>query len=198
METWTITNIGPRTWKATRTFGPYTVAVGHGAYGGSWRIITAASILAQVDQLPTKSIEEAITVATAQIKALIDALAPFSALAAEAERLQAKVVALQIEAGSWRRQFDAARDALDARHAEAAHADEVVASTRALLTEAEGALARQAARIEALEAKVEADADSETIVRLKDYVQVQADEKRWIAEMRVWGPWDADREEGGQ
>jgi len=170
MENWTITNIVPRAWKATRTFGSYTVAVGHGAYGGSWRILTATAILVQVDQLPTKSIEEAISVATSQISALIDALAPFSALAVEAARMQA----------------------------EAAHADEVVASTRALLEESKRTIERQEARIEVLEAKTDADADDETIVRLKDYVQVQADEKRWIAEMRVWGPWDADREEGGQ
>jgi len=154
METWTITNIGPRTWKATRAFGPYTVAVGHGAYGGSWRIITATAILMQVDQLPTKSIEEAISVATSQISALIDALTPFSALAAE----------------------------VATAHAEAAHADEVIASTRALLNAAHAALARQAARIAVLEAKADADADS----------------RRWNVEMCVWGPWDADREEGGQ
>jgi hypothetical protein len=155
METWTITNIGPRTWKATRTFGPYTVAVGQGAYGGSWRIITATTILVQVDQLPTKSIDEAISVATSQISALIDALAPFSALAAEL-----------------------------------AQAEAVIESNRELINAAHAALARQAARIEVLEAKTEADADAdtETARRLKRYIR--------RAEMAVMGPEDA--EEGGQ
>lgn len=36
------------------------------------------------------------------------------------DRLQAKVVALQAEVGNWRRQFDAARDALDGKAAEIA------------------------------------------------------------------------------
>ena len=65
---------------------------------------------------------------------------------------------------------------------ELAEAEAVIASTRALLEESKAALARQAARIEALEAKAEADADS----------------RRWNVEMCAWGPWDADREEGGQ
>ena len=101
METWNITTLGPRAWKATRTFGAYTVAVGHGAYGGSWRILTATTILVQVDQLPTKSLEEAIAMATSQIAALVNALAPFSALAAElteAEAVIASTRALLTEA----------------------------------------------------------------------------------------------------
>jgi chromosome segregation ATPase len=168
--------------------------------GSSWRIdVGGIEIARSTAPLGAKTIDVAIERATAQIKALIDALAPFSALAAEAERLQAKVTALQIEAGSWRRQFDAARDALDARHAEAAHADEVVASTRTLLNEAHAALARQEVRIAELEAKADTDADAATVAHLEAHLS-QADKRiaRYVrrVEMAVMGPEDADEECG--
>ena len=148
METWTITEIGPRTKKATRTFGPYTVAVGHGAYGGSWRITTATTILVQVDQLPVKSIEEAISVATAQISALIDALAPFSALAAElaeAEQVITSTRALLTEAEAALARQAARIEALEAE----AEADGVtVAHLDAHLSRADKRLARYVRRDE--------------------------------------------------
>jgi hypothetical protein len=165
MENWTITDIGPRTKKAIRAFGPYNVIVGHGAYGGSYRITTGATPLMQVDRLPVKNIEEAIAVATAQIEALIDALAPFSALATQL-----------------------------------AEADEVIASTRALLTEAEAALARQDARIAELEAKADVDADAATIAHLEAHLS-RADKRlaRYVRakEQSVMGAEYAG-EEGGK
>lgn len=51
-------------------------------------------------------------------------------------------------------------------------------------------------RIAVMEAKADADADAATIARLEAYEK--ADSRRWNVEMCVWGPWDADREEGGQ
>ena len=190
MENWTITPIGFYSTSATRAFGSYVVTVVASPQGGIWRIDAGGIEIARsTGPLGAKTIDAAIERATTQIKALIDALAPFSALAVEAARLQA----------------------------EAAHADEVVASTRALLTEAEAALARQEmqiayleglrigheislecaqsrhddaqARIEVLEAKADADADTETARRLNRYLR--------RAEMAVMGPEDAD-EEGGQ
>ena len=75
----------------------------------------------------------------------------------------------------------------------------MVASTRALLTEAEAALARQEARIVELEAKADVDADAATIAHLEAYLS-RADKRlaRYVRrdEMCVWGPEDA--EEGGQ
>jgi chromosome segregation ATPase len=88
---------------------------------------------------------------------------------------------------------------ISALAAKLAEAEQVIASTRALLTEAEAALARQAARIEALEAKAEADADTTTIAHLEAHLS-RADKRiaRYVRrdEMCVWGPEDA--EEGGQ
>jgi hypothetical protein len=136
MENWTITPFGLYSTEARRVFGPYTVIAVASPTGGSWRIdVGGIEIARSTAPLGAKTIEMAIERATAQISALVDALAPFSALAAEA-----------------------------------AHAEEVIASTRALLEESKAAYSRQEAR-------------------LNRYVR--------RAEMCAWGPEDAD-EEGGQ
>jgi hypothetical protein len=151
---WTITPLGFYSTSATRAFGSYVVTAVASPQGSSWRIDVGGIEIARCTApTPVKDVGEAISVATAQISTLIDALAPFSALAAEL-----------------------------------AEAEAVITSTRALLTEAEAALARQAARIEVLEAEAEADADTETARRLNRYLR--------RAEMCAWGPEDA--EEGGQ
>jgi septal ring factor EnvC (AmiA/AmiB activator) len=144
MENWTITDIGPRTKKATRIFGPYTVAVGHSAYGGSYRITSGATPLMQVDRLPVKSIDEAIGTATAQISALVDALAPFSALAAEladAEAVIASTRALLTEAEAALARQEARIAELEAK-AEAKADAATIAHLEAHLSRADKRLAR--------------------------------------------------------
>ena len=140
METWTIKPFGMYSTEARRVFGPYTVSAVASPTGGSWRIdVGGVEIARSAAPLGAKTIEQAIAAATAQISALVDALAPFSALAVKGAE-------------------------------EAAHAEEVVASTRALLEESKAAYSRQE-------------------VRLNRHVH--------HAEMAVMGPEDAD-EEGGQ
>ena len=140
MENWTITPFGFYSTEARRVFGPYTVITVASPTGGSWRIdVGGVEIARSTAPLGAKTIEQAIATTTAQISALVDALAPFSALAATA-------------------------------NAEAIHAAEVIASTRALLEESKAAYSRQEAR-------------------LARYVR--------RVEMAVVGPEDAD-EEGGQ
>jgi hypothetical protein len=136
MENWTIIPLGHYSKTARRQFGPYTVIAVASPTGGSWRIdVGGIEIARSTAPLSAKTIELAIERATAQISALVDALAPFSALANEV-----------------------------------AHAEEVIASTRALLNESKAAYSRQEAR-------------------LARYVR--------RVEMAVVGPEDAD-EEGGQ
>jgi hypothetical protein len=167
METWTITPLGHFSKSATRTSGPYTVIVVASPIGSSWRIDAGGIEIARhTAPLPTKSIEEAIAMATAQISALVNALAPFSAMATQL-----------------------------------AEADEVIASTRALLEESKAALARQEARIVELEAKadVDADADAATIAHLEAHLS-RTDKRlaRYVRvkEQSVMGAEDAG-EEGG-
>jgi hypothetical protein len=166
METWTITPLGHFSKSATRTSGPYTVIVVASPIGSSWRIDAGGIEIARhTAPLPTKSIEEAIAMATAQISALVNALAPFSAMATQL-----------------------------------AEADEVIASTRALLEESKAAIARQEARIVELEAKADVDADAATIAHLEAHLS-RADKSlaRYVRvkEQSVMGAEDAG-EEGGQ
>jgi hypothetical protein len=102
MENWIIAPLGMYSTSATRTFGPYTVIAVASPQGGSWRIdVGGVEIARSTAPLGAKTIDVAIGRATAQIKALIDALAPFSALAvqlAEAEAVIASTRALLTEA----------------------------------------------------------------------------------------------------
>jgi septal ring factor EnvC (AmiA/AmiB activator) len=102
MENWTITPLGHFSTSATRTFGPYTVIVVASLQCSSWRIdVGGIEIARSTAPLGAKTIDVAIERATTQIKALIDALAPFSALAtqlAEAEAVIASTRALLTEA----------------------------------------------------------------------------------------------------
>ena len=102
METWTITPLGHFSTSATRTFGPYIVIVVASLQCSSWRIdVGGIEIARSTAPLGAKTIDVAIERATAQIAALIDALAPLSALAtqlAEAEAVIASTRALLTEA----------------------------------------------------------------------------------------------------
>lgn len=85
MENWTIKPFGIYSTEARRTLGPYTVIAVASPTGGSWRIDAGGVEIARSTvPLGAKTIEQAIAAATAQISALVDALAPFSALAAKA------------------------------------------------------------------------------------------------------------------
>ena len=129
MENWTIAPLGIYSTSATRTFGPYTVIVVQGPQGGSWRIgVGGTEIARHTAPLPTKSIDEAIGTATAQISALVDALAPFSALAAELaeaedalDRQEMQIAYLEGLRIGYEISLECAQsrydDALDARHA---------------------------------------------------------------------------------
>lgn len=92
METWIITPLGHFSKSARRQFGAYTVVVGYGPSGGTWRIDASGTEIARCTApTPVKDVEEAISVATSQIAALVNALAPFSALAAELAEAEAVI-----------------------------------------------------------------------------------------------------------
>ena len=142
---WTIAPLGMYSTSATRTFGPYTVIAVASPTGGSWRIdVGVIEIARSTAHLGAGTIDVAIERATAQIKALVDALAPFSALAtqlAEAEAVIASTRALLEESKAALARQEARIAQLEAK-ADADVDAATIAHLEAYLSRADKRLAR--------------------------------------------------------
>ena len=145
MDPWTIAPLGMHSTSATRAFGSYVVTAMASPHGGSWRIeASGTEISRHTAPLPVKTIDEAIVMATAQISALVDALAPFSALAtqlADAEAVIASTRALLTEAEAALARQEARIAQLEAK-AEADADAATIAHLEAYLSRADKRLAR--------------------------------------------------------